>query len=129
MLTARQSGMPPANLIVQVDSRDGLAGGDSTSQFPSFYLIDGLSFDSMVASKELSASAWSTDRFAIVPITTVTVLLEYGDDRYEIARYQEGYAKETQSTFPFDQIPKAMIEARRSQIEKAKEAFRNIPPD
>jgi hypothetical protein len=123
-----QSQLPTA-LVVQIRDTQVLAASSSTNSSVPWQVVEGRSLISMVASKELGLQMWEVDKFALLPMRRITVLCEYGPERFEVGTFSEAYGPEALTPFPYSEIPERMIESNREEIEKTKKAFRNIPPD
>ena len=126
---AASSGRQPDGLFVVYAERPVLAGGSSSDQRIATQVIDGTSLSSMVASKELRDGNWNVDRFVVIPYTEITVFVRFDGKDMKLATYAEAYAHESTPTITYEQIPKAMIEARRAEIEEMKNRYGRIPPN
>jgi hypothetical protein len=119
----------PSGLVLRTNEKRVLFGANELERIP-LQSIEGTSFDSMIASKELANDFWQVDRFIFLPRIHVQVKIAYGEKRFDVASYSEAFFKEGLETIGYSDIPKELIEARRAQIDEAKVAQRgNIPPD
>lgn len=126
---ALSSGALPAALVVRVRTGVALAGSDSAESPSAWYqFIEGPSFDSMVAHKELGLEGWPHNRFVLAPFERIEVWIQLNDKRIHISTCTDSFVPETQMTFEYHEIPKEMLDARRSEIDRIKAILRDIPP-
>jgi hypothetical protein len=124
------SGAMPSALVVRVVESTILVGGDTTEgQSPWFQFIEGASFESMMAHKELGREGWPFDKFSLVPGVRIKVWTQIGGVRHLIADYLESSSPEVHPCFEFEKIPRELVDAHRAGIDRIKEELRNIPPD